>query len=186
MELRPGAAPRRNLGSAPGLMRSDAEIPPATSRREVVYRHSGPVRVTHWVNFVCMLLLLMSGLQIFNAHPALYLGSKSDFAHPVMAMQPMRHGDAVMGVTTLFGWQIDTTGLFGLALAPDGTYDARGFPWSVTLPGFRNLSGGRRWHFFFAWLFVINGLVYLIYSFASGHLTRDLAPRVRELRTIGA
>jgi thiosulfate reductase cytochrome b subunit len=100
-------------------------------------------------------------------------------------MQPMRHGDAVMGVTSLLGWQINTTGLFGLALAPDGTYDARGFPWSVTLPGFRDLSGGRRWHFFFAWLFVINGLVYLIYSFASGHLTRDLAPRIRELRTIG-
>jgi len=35
-------------------------------RREVVYRHSGPVRVTHWVNVVALLVLLMSGLQIFT------------------------------------------------------------------------------------------------------------------------
>ena len=60
---------------------------------EVVYRHSGVVRATHWINVVALLVLLMSGLQIFNAHPALYLGSKSTFDDPVMAMQPMRHGE---------------------------------------------------------------------------------------------
>ena len=58
-------------------------------KREVVYRHSGAVRVTHWVNVVALLVLLMSGLQIFNAHPALYLGSKSNFDDPVMAMRPI-------------------------------------------------------------------------------------------------
>ena len=42
--------------------------------RIVVRRHSLAVRVTHWVNAVCLLFLLMSGLQIFNAHPALYWG----------------------------------------------------------------------------------------------------------------
>ncbi len=31
-------------------------------------------------------ILLMSGLQIFNAHPALYLGPASDFAHRIMAI----------------------------------------------------------------------------------------------------
>ena len=60
------------------------------SRQEVIYRHSGTVRVTHWVNVVALLVLLMSGMQIFNAHPALYLGSKSNFDAPVMAMRPMR------------------------------------------------------------------------------------------------
>ena len=63
-------------------MRSDK----TTSRQEIIYRHSGAVRVTHWVNVVALLALLMSGLQIFNAHPALYLGSKSTFDSPVMAM----------------------------------------------------------------------------------------------------
>ena len=42
-------------------------------------RHGGLVRVTHWINVVCFTLLLMSGLQIFNAHPALYIGQQSDF-----------------------------------------------------------------------------------------------------------
>jgi thiosulfate reductase cytochrome b subunit len=155
-------------------------------RREVIYRHSGAVRATHWVNVIALLVLLMSGLQIFNAHPALYLGSKSTFDDPVMAMRPMKHGEQVVGVTTVAGWNIDTTGVFGLAYTEDGDYQIRGFPWSVTLPGHRDLATGRRWHFFFAWLFVINGLAYLIYSVVSGHLRRDLAPSGGELKHIGA
>jgi thiosulfate reductase cytochrome b subunit len=153
---------------------------------EVVYRHSGVVRATHWLNVIALLVLLMSGLQIFNAHPALYLGSKSNFDDPVMAMQPMRHGDEVYGVTTIAGWQFDTTGVFGLAKEPDGSLRIRGFPWEVTLPGYRDLATGRRWHFFFAWVFVINGLIYLIWSLSSGHLRRDLAPSGGELKHVGS
>jgi hypothetical protein len=41
-------------------------------KQEAVYRHSGFVRVTHWVNALVLLVLLMSGLQIFNAHPAFH------------------------------------------------------------------------------------------------------------------
>ena len=44
------------------------------NRGEVIYRHTATVRITHWVNALVLLVLLMSGLQIFNAHPALYLG----------------------------------------------------------------------------------------------------------------
>ena len=44
------------------------------------------VRLTHWINVLCMTVLLMSGLQIFNAHPALYWGSISDFEHPAWAV----------------------------------------------------------------------------------------------------
>ena len=33
-----------------------------------------PVRIMHWINVVALTILLMSGLQIFNAHPALVLG----------------------------------------------------------------------------------------------------------------
>jgi cytochrome b subunit of formate dehydrogenase len=42
--------------------------------RRRVYRHRLPVRVMHWINVICLTLLLMSGLNIFNAHPALYWG----------------------------------------------------------------------------------------------------------------
>jgi thiosulfate reductase cytochrome b subunit len=129
----------------------------------------------------------MSGLQIFNAHPALYTGSKSDFAHPVLAMRAMR-GDQgnVKGETVVLGTGFDTTGVLGLSRGGDGEWQARGFPSWATLPGYQDLSTGRRWHFFFAWLFLFNGLAYLIWSFWSGHVQRDLAPSGRELTHIGA
>ena len=46
----------------------------AADAREIVYRHNAVVRITHWINALCLVLLLMSGLEIFNAHPALYWG----------------------------------------------------------------------------------------------------------------
>ena len=98
----------------------------------LVYRHSGVVRVTHWVNVLCMTVLLMSGLQIFNAHPALYWGEVSDFRAPL----------AVIGDVP--GW--------------------------ATIPSWQSLALGRRWHFFFAWLWVANGVLYLGWSLASRHL----------------
>jgi thiosulfate reductase cytochrome b subunit len=162
-----------------------AQETPTSDQREVFYRHTGAVRITHWVNALVLLVLLMSGLQIFNAHPALYLGSQSDFDAPVFAMRPMMHDNKIYGVTTVLGWDFDTTGVFGLAGDENG-YDPRGFPWWATLPGYQDLSMGRRWHFFFAWLFLFNGLAYLLWSLGSGHLRRDLAPTGRELKQIGA
>ena len=35
-----------------------------------LYRHKVIVRITHWVNAICILFLLMSGLQIVMAHPS--------------------------------------------------------------------------------------------------------------------
>jgi thiosulfate reductase cytochrome b subunit len=163
-----------------------AEQTGASKKGEVIYRHAGAVRITHWINALVLLVLLMSGLQIFNAHPALYIGSKSDFDHPILAMQPMMHDDKIYGVTTLFGWQFDTTGVFGLSGDAENGYEDRGFPWWVTLPGYQNLAMGRRWHFFFAWFFLFNGLAYLLWSIGSGHLRRDLAPTGQELKHIGA
>jgi thiosulfate reductase cytochrome b subunit len=44
----------------------------------------------------------------------------------------------------------------------------------------------RHWHFFFAWLFVLNGAAYIAYAIFSGHLRRDMIPSVQELRNIGS
>ena len=38
-------------------------------------------RITHWLWAICLFFLLFSGLQIFNAHPALYLGQESGFEY---------------------------------------------------------------------------------------------------------
>jgi cytochrome b subunit of formate dehydrogenase len=53
-----------------------ADAHPETPPREIIYRHTRVVRFTHWLNALCLLVLLMSGLQIFNAHPRLYWGQK--------------------------------------------------------------------------------------------------------------
>jgi thiosulfate reductase cytochrome b subunit len=152
------------------------------------YRHALPVRVMHWVNVVALTILLMSGLQIFNAHPALYWGKSSyTGAPPILEMRALQKPDgSVAGVTRVLGREFDTTGLFGLSREPNGEPAARGFPWWATIPDYQWLSMGRAWHFFFAWVFVLNGLAYLVYTLASRHLTRDLVPTREDWRGIGA
>jgi thiosulfate reductase cytochrome b subunit len=163
-----------------------AEVQKASpmERPEVIYRHSGMVRITHWINALVLLVLLMSGLQIFNAHPALYLGQASEFDDPLVAMEAVRTEDGPKGITTVFGWDFDTTGVLGLGGDAVQGYQSGAFRGQPA--GHRNLSMGRRWHFFFAWLFLFNGLAYLLWSLGSGHLRRDLAPSGRELKHIGA
>ena len=43
----------------------------------------------------------------------------------------------------------------------------------------------RHWHLFFAWIFVGNGIAYLLYTVFSRHLVRDLVPTKFELKNIG-
>jgi thiosulfate reductase cytochrome b subunit len=166
-----------------GGLQSEAR---AGRRRSWILRHSAIVRVTHWINFLCLAVLLMSGLQIFNAHSALYWGQASDFPHPLLAMdaRPDQQG-ALRGVTTVLGHDFDTTGVLGLSYFPGFGERERGFPAWATLPGMQWLAMGRRWHFFFAWIFLINGLVYLTSGLASGHFRRDLLPTGEQLRHIG-
>jgi thiosulfate reductase cytochrome b subunit len=158
-----------------------SDTPPGKPARILVRRHSAATRITHWINVLAVFFLLMSGLQIFNAHPALYWGAKSVFAHPWLAMDAIEKAGRPAGVTTVFGHAFDTTGLFGLS-GKAGVQVPRAFPAWATVPSWRDLAAGRRWHFFFAWLFVINGFVYLALSFLQRHIQRDLWPRGWQLR----
>lgn len=143
-----------------------------------IRRHSLPVRLTHWINVAAFLLLLASGLQIFNAHPALYWGHASDFARPWISMTARQTaGGDLVGVTRVGARAFDTTGVLG---ASDG--QPRGFPAWATLPSHRALADGRRWHFAMAWVFAINGALYLAWTLVSGHLVRDLLPTREQSR----
>jgi thiosulfate reductase cytochrome b subunit len=145
-----------------------------------------PVRLMHWINAICLFVLLMSGLQIFNAHPALYWGMASDFARPALSLSARPGGDGQLrGQTQVGRLTFDSTGVLGVSPDMRGAPSRRGFPAWATIPGSRNLAEGRRWHFFFAWLFVLNGLAYLLWSWRARHLSRDLAPTRAELRGIG-
>ncbi len=150
----------------------------------LVFRHPLAIRLTHWINVVAMTILLFSGLQIFNAHPALYLGKISTFGHPLLAIGAS--GDPVdRGYLEVFGHRFDTTGVLGLSEA-DGEPAERGFPSWITLPAEQDLATGRRWHFLFAWIFVVNGLVYLLFGLISGETRRRLIPTGADLRAIPA
>ncbi len=93
-------------------------------------------------------------------------------------------GDA-QGITRVFGHEFDTTGVLGVSKDRDGDVMGRSFPWWLTIPDNRWLSMARSWHFFFAWVLVVNGIAYLGWSIGSRHLARDLAPDRNDLRSIG-
>lgn len=154
-------------------------------RRRWMFRHPLVIRVTHWVNAICLLVLLMSGLQIFNAHPALYWGHVSTFDAPLMAMTSTED-DPPKGVTTVLGRSFETTGVLGLSTGPNGAPADRAFPPWSTLPSDQDLTGGRSWHFFFAWVFVLNGFAYLLYGLVSGQLRFRVIPSRDQIRHFGA
>lgn len=158
--------------------------PPQTPQR--FYRHRLPVRLMHWINVVCLTILLMSGLAIFNAHPALYWGQGSSFETPWVAITAVPGPNGATGVIRIAGHQFTTDGVLGRSRVGNApTPTVRAFPSWATIPGPQSLAMARHWHFFFAWVFVANGLAYLLYALFSGHLHRDLLPTRDELRHIG-
>ncbi|BFU95650.1 MAG: Thiosulfate reductase cytochrome B subunit (Membrane anchoring protein) [Nitrospira sp.] len=153
---------------------------PAGAVKEQIYRHKLPVRLGHWLNVLCLIILIMSGLQIFNAHPALYWGDRSDRDRPLLSIRPVKTEDGgVRGITTILGHRFDTTGVLGYS---NGS--GRAFPAWATVPSARWLAMGRQWHLFFAWVFVVNGLIFTAYGIYSRHFKKDLLPTGRDLKQI--
>jgi thiosulfate reductase cytochrome b subunit len=165
----------------------DALTPePRASSRQVVYRHTLPIRIMHWINVIALSLMFFSGLQIFNAHPNLYWGNRSDKGKEILSLAA--HQDSagnLVGTTRIGHHTFTTTGVLGVSKDGDGTPTVRGFPSWITVPGPGWLAMGRRWHFFFAWVFVLNGLCYVGYSLAKRHLQRDLWPTGADWRGMG-
>jgi thiosulfate reductase cytochrome b subunit len=164
----------------------DEQVVGSTVKRYVYFRHRLAVRIMHWINVVAIAVLLMSGLQIFNAHSALYWGQSSYSGRPpVLQINAQQASDGrPIGVTRVLGHDFKTTGVLGISHA-DGQLTARAFPTWATIPGPQWLAMGRRWHFFFAWVFFVNGAVYVAYSVLTRHLNRDLLPTREDWRSIG-
>src|SRR2546427_9497478 len=128
------AAPIPVSGEVPIIGPSQEQSALTTASAQAVsriYRHKLPVRLAHWLNVLCLPILIMSGFQIFNAHPALYWGDRSDRDRPILAMRAVgTESGERKGVTTVFGRSFDTTGLLGYSSGM-----RRGFPSWATLPG---------------------------------------------------
>jgi thiosulfate reductase cytochrome b subunit len=168
-----------------GAQSPDAAQADARPQREVVYRHSIVVRVTHWINVLCLALLLMSGLKIFNYHPALYWGNYGYKGMPSFlsigaGIDPVTARPT--GVTRIGEFSFDTTGVLGVSYNASNRPVREAFPSWLTLPAGPGLALARDWHFLMAWVFVLNGAIYLVFGLFNGHFRRDLAPTTGELR----
>jgi thiosulfate reductase cytochrome b subunit len=116
----------------------------------LIKRQKLATRITHWVWAICLLFLLMSGLQIFNAHSALYLGDQVGFTYE------------------------------------NAIFEIDGFPGWMTIPSTQDLATGRVVHFFFAWIFAVTLVVWLVASLRNRHIRKDLLPGVKDAQNFGA
>jgi thiosulfate reductase cytochrome b subunit len=126
----------------------------------------------------------MSGLNIFGAHPQLYWGDTGSVAQrstiwlDVGASGSMR---APQGWLKIGSQRFETTGVLGVSKSPADRWSVVAFPHWATFPSGRDLATARTWHFFMAWLLIVNGLAWLLYGVISGHIRREILPRLAEL-----
>lgn len=154
-----------------------AETEPAAGG-DLVRRHRLSTRIWHWVNAGTLLIMLMSGLMIFNAHPRLYWGQYGANPDPAWLEIGNRDGEGFLRIGDV---TIETTGVLGLWKDENGRELRRAFPGWATIPSSYNLALSRRWHLTFAWVFAAGLVAYGLWSLGNGHLRRDLLPRRAEL-----
>lgn len=110
-----------------------------------------PIIITHFINLICLLILIRSGIQILFDHPKLYWTD-----HTTDTNYWLKFGKKVMPKDKLW------TAL-----------DEPENPGPLALPGgIHNLGSGRHWHFTAGIVWVITGLIYIIFLFASGYWQR--------------
>jgi len=148
------------------------------SNKRLIYRHRFATRAWHWVNAVTIIVLLMSGLMIFNAHPRLYWGQYG--ANPDPAWLEI-NADARGGYVKLGETRFGTDGVLGRWTAEDGSVRTNAFPGWATIPSNYNLALARRWHLAFSLLLGFGLLLFLIASLINRHIQKDLTLKRREL-----
>ncbi len=158
-------------------------VTPAAPRQPVggdlVRRHRLATRLWHWSNVVALVVMLMSGLMIFNAHPRLYWGHYG--ANPDTAWFEIgARGDR--GFAKLGTLEVTTTGVLGVWRDEAGTVQRHAFPHWATIPSGYSLADARIWHMAFAWLFAFGLLVFMIVSLVNRHFQRDLTISGAEIR----
>ena len=144
----------------------------------VVYRHRLSTRIWHWLNAAVILIMLMSGLMIFNAHPRLYWGQYgANPDHPWLEIGNLGE----QGFLRVGDHTIGATGFLGVSGGSGDQAVFTAFPAWLTIPSTYDLAGARRWHLTFAWLFVAAIVAYWIFGLGNRHIGRDLLPSGHEL-----
>jgi len=163
-----------------------AQARPAPQKGPLIYRQSIWTRLTHWLWVICLFFLLLTGLNIFNARPQLYVGQESgfDYDNTVLQIGAENTRSGPRGFTTIFGQKFDTTGVLGMS-GPAENPQYRAFPSWATIPSYYDLGTSRVVHFFFGWIMVAALFVWFLASLLNGHLWRDLVPKGEDLSGLG-
>jgi thiosulfate reductase cytochrome b subunit len=149
---------------------TDVPVPAPTAAPAPFYRHKLPTRLWHWTNALSVFVMLMSGLMILSAHPRLYWGAYGANAdHAWFEILP--------GHVRVAGLTLPGFGIFGVSSGGQN-YTVNPL---FTIPSHYDLAGSREWHFAFAWLLVVPGILYLAWTLIGRH-KRELAPTRDELR----
>jgi methionine sulfoxide reductase catalytic subunit len=126
------------------------ELTPETAAEP--YGFPAWLRVTHYVNFLFLVLLVRSGLQILADHPRLYWN-----VHCTPGTEWLRLTPVEVPKDRLWTAKDDSRYLS---------------PW-IGLPGYRHTIGmARHWHFLSVLFWVGNGLVFMVLLFATGQWKR--------------
>ncbi len=110
------------------------------------------LRVTHYINFFFIILLIRSGLQVLADHPRLYWN-----VHCTPGTEWLRFTSVDVPKDRVWTAKDDSRHLS---------------PW-IGLPGYRHTIGmARHWHFLSVVSWVANGLIYVILLFGAGQWRR--------------
>lgn len=165
-------------------MVAHTDVPAGNAKGPLIYRQFALTRITHWLWAISLFFLLLSGLQIFNARPQLYIGLESGFAYDntvfEIGAETTTEGDR--GFTDILGYRFDTTGVLGLS-GPEGKMRAIAFPSWATITSYYDLGTARVVHFFFAWILGVTLLAWLVASVVNGHW-RDLRLTALDVRSL--
>lgn len=125
-----------------------------TRERLVIIKHHALVRLSHWLNVPILFALIVSGLSIYWASPV--------FLHKPDPVTHSRDYLADLGIAI-------AQHVPGAEVNPSWFYNHFGL-------GVYNLAGALRWHWLFVYLFLANGIVYLL-GLIAGRGYRALLPR---------
>ena len=128
--------------------------PAQVERVRVVHKHHALVRLTHWANVPLLFGLIASGLAIYWAAPV--------FTH---ARDPITHSRDYL---------VDLGRAIANALRAPG--DPRTWIYQHLSLGSQMLAAALRWHWALAYLFMVNGALYVVGLIAGGGW-RALLPR---------
>lgn len=110
------------------------------------------VRMSHWVNFLFLSLIIRSGLSILVDHPRLYFNDGCALGSEWVRFTPVKIPKDKM-------WTAKE--------------DARYISPVLGLPGYRHSVGiARVWHFLTVPFFIINGIIFIVLLFCTDHWTR--------------